>query len=478
VSNLNTNGSQEEDPAEVQIEDALKVSEVPEKISGDSSTLPLSTADAARALVSIRGVSDPEPMPSPGSPESSTPSSDPPQPQSSTPPATYRMSKIRVCFETAPQYQSSGPSQSPHELHPVPLLAMSKPTVTVIFEKVPQPQSMSSLEMPRETVPLGVEHESTIASSSSTTATHSTSAKIPTPPFEAHGQLKADRYQALEASENTMIKDTAGPELDARTTVQDRSQLESLVGQSSQSHDDRSKNRRSPEHPELRLIDFNELVKTAAAAKTPKPSDRNFMDKPLNGEETPPRVPEATSSVENVMSTDPPGLAMTSKSSDTRGPSPGLSTACGQINTQKSIPRQGTREQPILIDDDDMMTWQRDTDGDLDLMQHALRRNAQGNIEDLNKNVQTMDDQWPMSTTGRQRSSPRRSRAATQHPGIINWKPAVEGLLDKAADTWTKVQTTWMLLYNKPIMRERRSIQRFVGTEKTREKVLVLRELQ
>jgi hypothetical protein len=233
------------------------------------------------------------------------------------------------------------------------------------------------------------------------------------------------------------------------------------VGQSSQSHDDRSKNRRSPEHPELRLIDFNELVKTAAAAKTPKPSDRNFMDKPLNGEETPPRVPEATSSIENVMSTDPPGLAMTSKSSDTRGPSPGLLTACGQINTQKSIPRQGTREQPILIDDDDMMTWQRDTDGDLDLMQHALRRNAQGNIEDLNKNVQTMDDQWPMSTTGRQRSSPSRSRAATQHPGIINWKPAVEGLLDKAADTWTKVQTTWMLLYNKPIMRERRSIQRF-----------------
>jgi hypothetical protein len=78
VSNLNTNGSQEEDPGEVQIEDALKVSEVPEKISGDSLTLPLSTADAARALVSIRGVSDPEPMPSPGSPESSTPSLDPP----------------------------------------------------------------------------------------------------------------------------------------------------------------------------------------------------------------------------------------------------------------------------------------------------------------------------------------------------------------------------------------------------------------
>jgi hypothetical protein len=393
VSNLNTNGSQEEDPAEVQIEDALKVSEVLEKISGDSSTLPLSTADAARALVSIRGISDPEPMPSPGSPESSTPSSDPPKPQSSTPPATYRMSKIRVCFETAPQYQSSGPSQSPHEPHLVPLLAMSKPTVTVIFEKVPQPQSMSSLEMPRETVPLGVEHESTIASSSSTTATHSTSAKILTPPFEAHGQLKADRYQALEASENTMIKDTAGPELDARTTVQDRSQLESLVGQSSQSHDDRSKNRRSPEHPELRLIDFNELVKTAAAAKTPKPSDRNFMDKPLNGEETPPRIPEATSSIENVMSTDPPGLTMTSESSDTQGPSLGLSTACGQINTQKSIPRQGTREQLILIDDDDMMTWQRDTNSNLDLMQHALRRNAQGNIEDLNKNVQTMDDQ-------------------------------------------------------------------------------------
>jgi hypothetical protein len=89
VKNQNTNGSQKEDPVEVQIEDALKVSEVPENVSDDSSTLPLSTADAARALISIRGVSDPEPMPSPGSPESSTPSSDSPQSQSSTPPATY-----------------------------------------------------------------------------------------------------------------------------------------------------------------------------------------------------------------------------------------------------------------------------------------------------------------------------------------------------------------------------------------------------
>jgi hypothetical protein len=233
------------------------------------------------------------------------------------------------------------------------------------------------------------------------------------------------------------------------------------VGQSSQSHNDRSKNGRSPEHPGLRLIDFDELVKTAAAAKTPKPSDRNSMDKLLDGEETPPRVPEATSSIENVMSTDPPSLAMTSKSSNTRGPSPGLSTACGRGNTQKSIPRQGTREQPIVIDDDDMMTWQQDTDGDLDLMQHALRRNAQGDIEDLNKNVQTMDDQWPMSTTGHQRSSPRRPRAAAQHAGMIHWKPAVEGLLYKVADTWTNVQAIWMELYNKLIMRERGSIQSF-----------------
>jgi hypothetical protein len=471
VNNQNTNGSQKEDPAEVQIADALKVSEVPENVSDDSSTPLLSTAEAARALVSIRAVPDPEPMPSPGSPESSTPS-DPPQPQSSTPPATYGMSKILVYFEVAPQHQSdssrvhpeaSGPSQSLHELHPVPLLAMSKPAV--IFEKVPQPQTMPSLEVPRETVPLGVEHESTIALSSSTTATHSTSAKSPTPPFEAHEQLKADCYHPLEASGNTMIKDTAGPGLNARTTIQDRSQLESLVGQSSQSHDDRIKNGRIPEHLGLRLIDFDELVKTAASAKNPRPSDRNSMDKLLDGEEMPHSVPEATSSMEDVMSTDPPGLAMTSKSSDTRGPLPGLSTACGRINTQKPIPRSGTREKPIvlddLIDDDDRMTWLRDIDSDLDLMQHALRRNAQGDIEDLNKNIQMIDDQWPMSTTGYQRSSPRRSRAATQHPGMIRWKPAVEGLLDKAADTWTNVQTTWMLLYNKRIMRERGSIQRF-----------------
>jgi hypothetical protein len=151
VNNQNTNGLQKEDPAEVQIADALKVSEVPENVSDDSSTPLLSTAEAARALVSIRAVPDPEPMPSPGSPESSTPS-DPPQPQSSTPPATYRMSKILVYFEVAPQHQSnssrvhpeaSGPSQSLHELHLVPLLAMSKPAV--IFEKVPQPQTMPSL---------------------------------------------------------------------------------------------------------------------------------------------------------------------------------------------------------------------------------------------------------------------------------------------------------------------------------------------
>jgi hypothetical protein len=76
VNNQNTNGSQKEDPAEVQMEDALGVSEVPGNSSDDSSTPPLSTVEAARASISIREVPDPEPMPSPGSPESSTSSSD------------------------------------------------------------------------------------------------------------------------------------------------------------------------------------------------------------------------------------------------------------------------------------------------------------------------------------------------------------------------------------------------------------------
>jgi hypothetical protein len=270
-------------------------------------------------------------------------------------------------------------------------------------------------------------------------------------------QSKSTRDQSPGESGDTMPKHMAGPGQIAQTTktVQRRSKHVSFSGLSARAHDDASKDECNT-CP--RTIDFEELVKIAAASKS-RPSEGYSMDKHPEGGEQPHKLPNVTSSAKDVIDSYP----SLENTKETRGPSPGVSTDRGRPNTQRSLPqmdlsRPGTREKPIVIndmsDDDHRKTDQRDPGSHLDLMQHALRRVTQRDTRD--EDVQMTEDPWP-----NQRRSPRRSRNTVQRPGLVNWKVKVDGLLDEITDAWTNVQCVWMELYSLSSMKQGKSGQRF-----------------